>query len=154
MFLQKDLIFLQKGLKRKLEAFKLNANWLERLDVVSGLAPLAPELAEKMMDATAKGGTAETELAANDFQRELSFYRQAQATVLEALPRLHSLGIPTRRPEDYFAQMIKSDQHMQKVSLFKQRVKSQFFSLKFDVGARNFEPKADGGGEKRENQAI
>jgi rRNA-processing protein EBP2 len=130
MFLQKDLIFLQKGLKRKLEAFKLNANWLERLDVVSGLAPLAPELAEKMMDATAKGGTAETELAANDFQRELSFYRQAQATVLEALPRLHSLGIPTRRPEDYFAQMIKSDQHMQKVSLFKQRVKLQFFSNK------------------------
>lgn len=109
------MMFLQKGLKRKLEDFKLSANWLERLDVVSGLAPLAPELAEKMNDAVAKAGTEETTLAANDFQRELSFYRQAQATVLEALPRLHSLAMPTRRPEDYFAQMIKSDQHMQKV---------------------------------------
>lgn len=84
---------------------------------MSGLAPLAPELAEKMQDAAAKGagGNEDTALAANDFQRELSFYRQAQATVLEALPRLHSLGIPTRRPEDYFAQMIKTDEHMQRV---------------------------------------
>lgn len=42
-------------------------------------------------------------------------YRQAQATVLAALPKLHKLQIPTKRPEDYFAEMAKSDQHMQKV---------------------------------------
>ena len=52
----------------------------------------------------------------NDFKRELLFYRQAQAAVMEALPRLKSMGIATRRPDDYFAQMAKSDQHMQKVS--------------------------------------
>lgn len=42
-------------------------------------------------------------------------YRQAQATVLEALPKLKKHNIPTKRPEDYFAEMTKTDQHMQKV---------------------------------------
>lgn len=43
-------------------------------------------------------------------------YRQAQATVLEALPLLNRLGVATKRPDDYFAEMAKTDQHMQKVS--------------------------------------
>lgn len=42
-------------------------------------------------------------------------YRQAQATVLEALPHLKKLNISTKRPQDYFAQMAKSDHQMQKV---------------------------------------
>lgn len=45
-------------------------------------------------------------------------YRQAQATVLDALPLLSKHGIPTKRPDDYFAEMAKSDQQMQKVSGF------------------------------------
>lgn len=45
-------------------------------------------------------------------------YRQAQATVLQALPLLNKHGIATKRPEDYFAEMAKSDQHMQKVCGF------------------------------------
>lgn len=42
-------------------------------------------------------------------------YRQAQAAVLAVLPRLHQLRVPTKRPTDYFAEMAKSDQQMQKV---------------------------------------
>lgn len=42
-------------------------------------------------------------------------YRQAQAAVLAVLPRLHQLKVPTKRPTDYFAEMAKSDQQMQKV---------------------------------------
>lgn len=42
-------------------------------------------------------------------------YRQGQATVLEALDRLKKLDVPTKRPEDYFDQMTKSDGHMTKV---------------------------------------
>ena len=42
-------------------------------------------------------------------------YRQAQASVLEALPRLKKLNIFTKRPDDYFAEMAKSDQQMTKV---------------------------------------
>jgi len=43
-------------------------------------------------------------------------YRQAQTAVLLGLPRLQAQGLPTKRPEDYFAQMVKSDEHMKKVS--------------------------------------
>ena len=42
-------------------------------------------------------------------------YRQAQAAVLEAIPRLKAENIATKRPEDYYAQMAKSDEHMKKV---------------------------------------
>ncbi|NWH73846.1 EBP2 protein, partial [Piaya cayana] len=49
-------------------------------------------------------------------------YRQAQAAVLDALPRLRKLQIPTRRPDDYFAEMAKSDQQMQKI---RQKLKSK-----------------------------
>lgn len=46
----------------------------------------------------------------------LSFsYRQAQASVLEAIPQLHKLGVKTKRPEDYFAEMAKTDAHMKRV---------------------------------------
>lgn len=51
----------------------------------------------------------------NDFQREMLFYRQAQATVLESFSRLKNMDIRTKRPDDYFAQMMKSDDHMQKI---------------------------------------
>ena len=48
-------------------------------------------------------------------------YRQAQASVLEALPRLKKLNIFTKRPGDYFAEMAKSDQQMTKVRSVCQR---------------------------------
>jgi rRNA-processing protein EBP2 len=51
----------------------------------------------------------------NDFKREMLFYRQAQAAALEGLARLKSMNIPTKRPDDYFAQMAKTDEHMQKI---------------------------------------
>jgi rRNA-processing protein EBP2 len=111
---------------------------------ISGQAPLAPELAmkeqlhaQKREDLIKKDITSgkqkkkdkekKMELLANvdisddpvhnDFKRELLFYRQAQSAVLEALPRLKSMKIPTKRPQDYFAQMAKTDEHMQKVHI-------------------------------------
>lgn len=42
-------------------------------------------------------------------------YGQALAAVLAARGELERLGVPHRRPDDYFAEMIKSDEHMQKV---------------------------------------
>ncbi|MBW01343.1 putative rRNA-processing protein EBP2, partial [Eschrichtius robustus] len=42
-------------------------------------------------------------------------YSQAQAAVLAVLPRLRQLKVPTKRPTDYFAEMAKSDQQMQKI---------------------------------------
>jgi len=103
------------GLNQKLTELQAPVkafNWIERLDhVVVKSAPLAPELALKESELSKKGGSD----VHNDFQREMMFYRQAQATVMEVLPRLQSMGIPTKRPTDYYAQMAKSDDHMQKI---------------------------------------
>ncbi|KAI6657619.1 hypothetical protein LOD99_362 [Oopsacas minuta] len=51
----------------------------------------------------------------DDFNRELSFYQQAQKGVINAFGKLKSLGIETERPEDYLAEMLKSESHMQRV---------------------------------------
>ena len=44
-------------------------------------------------------------------------YRQAQAAVNIALPKLKKLDVATRRPDDYFAEMVKTDDHMQRVGV-------------------------------------
>lgn len=93
------------GLKQCLADFRKDLAWVERLDITTGLAPDVAGLT------TEKSGIDPDD----DFQREMSFYRQAQAAVLQALPRLKQQGIPTRRPTDYFAEMAKTDQHMQKI---------------------------------------
>lgn len=55
------------------------------------------------------------EVALNDFKRETMFHRQAQSAVMRGIELLRKNNIPTHRPEDYFAEMFKSDEHMQKV---------------------------------------
>ncbi|KAM4722640.1 putative rRNA-processing protein EBP2 [Rhinophrynus dorsalis] len=94
------------GLKQCLKDFKKDLPWVERLDVT--VAAKAEE--------DGQNGQIESNInAEDDFQREMCFYRQAQAAVLFALPRLHQLKVATKRPDDYFAEMAKTDQHMQKV---------------------------------------
>lgn len=43
------------------------------------------------------------------------FHRQAQTAVMCGIKLLQKNNIPTHRPEDYFAEMFKTDEHMQKV---------------------------------------
>merc|ERR1712112_703357 len=102
-----------------------NLNWLERLDMINKPAPLAPELAfkedlhgkerSKRLDQDKAGFGLDKDVVHDDFKREMLFYRQAQAAVLEGLPRLQSMKVVTKRPDDYFAQMAKSDDHMNKI---------------------------------------
>ncbi|XP_006804068.1 probable rRNA-processing protein EBP2 [Neolamprologus brichardi] len=100
-----------EGLKQCLADFRKDLPWVERLDLTNLPAANIISQAEEKASAPAAG-----ELDADDdFQREMFFYRQAQATVLEALPLLNRHSIATKRPEDYFAEMAKSDQHMQKI---------------------------------------
>ena len=55
-------------------------------------------------------------LTKNQFSGKTYFYTNClQAAALEGLARLKSMNVPTKRPEDYFAQMAKTDEHMQKV---------------------------------------
>ncbi|KAM8999836.1 probable rRNA-processing protein EBP2 [Sarcophilus harrisii] len=95
------------GLNQCLAEFRKDLPWLERLDVTVGPAPELPA-----QQGPEKSAAADPE---DDFRREMTFYRQAQAAVLAVLPRLHQHQIPTKRPQDYFAEMAKSDQQMQKI---------------------------------------
>lgn len=93
------------------------------------LAPLAPEQALQMEkyeqkranlfagNAKIKSFAPDNDPVLNDFQREITFHRQAQAAVVDGIKRLHSMNIPTKRPEDYFAEMAKSDEQMQKIRM-------------------------------------
>uniref|UniRef100_A0A915KIQ3 rRNA-processing protein EBP2 n=1 Tax=Romanomermis culicivorax TaxID=13658 RepID=A0A915KIQ3_ROMCU len=87
------------AMKSKLSEFKKDLDWIERMDVT----------VERPIDEE------ESAIAENDFKREVSFVKQAQAALAETLPKLHKLNIVTKRPEDYFAEMFKSDEHMKKV---------------------------------------
>lgn len=51
----------------------------------------------------------------DDLSRELAFYSQALASVKEARQILHKEGTPFARPNDYFAEMVKTDDHMGKI---------------------------------------
>ncbi|XP_046328877.2 probable rRNA-processing protein EBP2 [Haliotis rufescens] len=93
-----------EGMEVKLKAFQQNLDWIERLDLTNEPAPPPP------------GTDFDGEDDVNDdFRREMKFYCQAQASVVRGMAKLHHLEVPTKRPEDYFAQMAKSDDHMKKV---------------------------------------
>ncbi|XP_018549523.2 LOW QUALITY PROTEIN: probable rRNA-processing protein EBP2 [Lates calcarifer] len=107
----KKLVNNVEGLKQCLADFRKDLPWVERLDLTN----LPAEDIIFQADGKVPSQTNGELNADDDFQREMFFYRQAQATVLEALPLLNKHGIATRRPDDYFAEMAKSDQHMQKI---------------------------------------
>lgn len=51
----------------------------------------------------------------DDLRRELAFYTQALEGTRQAFVEFQSMGIPFLRPSDYYAEMVKSDAHMEKV---------------------------------------
>lgn len=114
-------------MKQKLDEIKLNLPWIEMLDMVNAPAPLAPELALQMQEQEVRRAkqlqgnkklpqyNPSEDPVLNDFRRENMFHRQAQGAVMDGINRLKKLGIVTSRPDDYFAEMAKSDEHMQKV---------------------------------------
>nr|XP_020458459.1 probable rRNA-processing protein EBP2 [Monopterus albus] len=100
-----------ESLKQCLADFRKDLPWVERLNLTNLPAEDVLSKVEGKVSSLTNGDVN----ADDDFQREMFFYRQAQATVLEALPLLNKHGIATKRPDDYFAEMAKSDQHMQKI---------------------------------------
>ena len=55
----------------------------------------------------------------DDLTRELAFYKQALEAAKEGRQKLLAEGIPFSRPADYFAEMVKDDEHMERVSLWR-----------------------------------
>jgi len=107
-----------EGLKSALANFetKNKLDWAERLDVIAAPVPDTTGLNTGETTPAEKGKDASKDEAVhNDFQREMAIHRQAQGAWLHAVQKLRKLGIPTKRPDDYFAQMVKSDPHMRKV---------------------------------------
>ncbi|KAK1366643.1 putative rRNA-processing protein EBP2-like [Heracleum sosnowskyi] len=51
----------------------------------------------------------------DDLNRELAFYTQALDSTREAFMKFESMDMPFLRPSDYYAEMVKSDNHMEKV---------------------------------------
>jgi len=64
-----------------------------------------------------------------DIKRELAFYNIARENVKEGMSFLVQMKQPISRPDDFFAEMVKSDKQMSKVKhrLLKQQVKIQSF---------------------------
>uniref|UniRef100_H3GY54 Uncharacterized protein n=1 Tax=Phytophthora ramorum TaxID=164328 RepID=H3GY54_PHYRM len=57
----------------------------------------------------------ELESVHDDLKREVAFYNNTLAMVRLAKDRLKQDGLAYKRPDDYFAEMLKSDAHMAKV---------------------------------------
>ncbi|BCR95460.1 EBP2 family rRNA-processing protein [Aspergillus luchuensis] len=53
--------------------------------------------------------------ANDDLNRELAFYKVCQAAAMTARSTLKKEGVPFTRPGDYFAEMVKTDEHMGKI---------------------------------------
>jgi rRNA-processing protein EBP2 len=51
----------------------------------------------------------------DDLNRELAFYKQCLSGVKDARKKLKKEGVSFSRPADYFAEMVKSDEHMGKI---------------------------------------
>lgn len=51
----------------------------------------------------------------DDLNRELAFYKQCLSSVKDARSKLKKEGAGFSRPADYFAEMVKSDEHMGKI---------------------------------------
>lgn len=53
----------------------------------------------------------------DDFERELAFYKQGQTAAADARKKLRTEKIPFTRPTDFFAEMVKSDEHMERLRM-------------------------------------
>ncbi|WFD28869.1 rRNA-processing protein EBP2 [Malassezia nana] len=69
----------------------------------------------------------------NDLDRELAFYRQALAGAVQGRQCVLEAGVPFSRPSDYFAEMLKTDEHMERV---RQRLLDESASIKASEEAK------------------
>ncbi|KAK8537072.1 hypothetical protein V6N12_043251 [Hibiscus sabdariffa] len=93
----KTAIYNREGLVEKLE----DISWPENVDWMHKLCLDIDQ--EKEVDVN------------DDLARELAFYTQALEGTRLAFDKFQSMGLPFLRPPDYYAEMVKTDAHMQKV---------------------------------------
>ncbi|KAE8709689.1 putative rRNA-processing protein EBP2-like protein [Hibiscus syriacus] len=93
----KTAVYNREGLVEKLEdiSWPENVDWMHKLSLDINH--------EKEVDVN------------DDLARELAFYTQALEGTRLAFDKFQSMGLPFLRPPDYYAEMVKTDAHMQKV---------------------------------------
>ena len=69
----------------------------------------------------------------DDLTRELAFYKQCLYAANDGRALLKKEGVPFSRPNDYFAEMVKSDEHMGKI---KQKMVDEAANKKAAADAR------------------
>lgn len=69
----------------------------------------------------------------DDLNRELAFYKVCQSAAKTARGLLKNEGVPFTRPGDYFAEMVKSDEHMGRI---KKKLYDEAASKKASADAR------------------
>ncbi|KAJ1999446.1 RRNA processing protein [Coemansia thaxteri] len=78
------------------EISQKSLKWIQRCDVTSS-EPIVVDKTE------------------NDLDRELKFYQQGLEAVVRAQLEVQKAGMPFSRPDDYFAEMVKTDAHMARI---------------------------------------
>lgn len=69
----------------------------------------------------------------NDMARELAFYQQALEAAKLGRELVKKAGVEFTRPDDYFAEMLKSDEHMAKI---RQRLLDESAAVKASEDAK------------------
>lgn len=95
---QKETVNNRPALKDSLSSIALpkNLKFVEHMSVVSDEVPILRDVYD-------------------DTERELAFYKQALAAANTAKKLCKAENIPFSRPADYFAEMVKSDEHMDRL---------------------------------------
>ena len=92
----------------------------------------------------------------DDLARETLFYSATLQAVKEARKMLEAEGVPHRRPEDFFAEMVKSDNHMKKIKeslVFEKQKMEAYASRRSEQDQRKFAKKVQAAKLKEKNEA-
>ncbi|KDN36834.1 Ebp2-domain-containing protein [Tilletiaria anomala UBC 951] len=95
----------KEALQRVLAEFRLSGEdkdklpWVETMDITWD-QDVREQVGENVED---------------DLKREVVFYKQSLYAAVEARKRATAAGMPFTRPADFFAEMVKTDEHMERV---------------------------------------
>ena len=120
------LSYNKAGLESKLEDIELELPFRQTLMVTSSLC---------------LGEVLDKHDVHDDLKRETAFYQQAQQAVAAARKTLDAGAVPYLRPDDYYAEMVKSDGHMQRIRdslLFEQKKMKAFDQRKRNTEQKKF----------------
>ncbi|KAJ2167234.1 RRNA processing protein, partial [Coemansia sp. RSA 560] len=94
---KKEYIYHKEALTALLdEISQKKFKWIQRCDITSS----EPIVVDKTED---------------DLDRELKFYQQGLEAAIQGKQEVLNAGVPFERPDDYFAEMVKSDAHMARI---------------------------------------